>query len=290
MPIRIAERTGGQWLFAGGEPPPITGFPNAANTGVAQFGDVPRTPYVGFGAFSTPVDFDRTDFLFENMTNAYVRIDSGGHFTATRSYFNCKIDCDGTNRSATLENCTIDGGGDVLGVGYNDLTLRRCNISGALQCVNTSSNVLIEDCYIHNPYLPDSSDHINPFFNGGGTNLVIRHSTLWAPQQDNIHGGGVSTNLSMFPDFGPIYNVTIEDCLIRYTGGAYGVSLGWNPGKAFNDHALNGTNIVFRNNTFERGPSGLCGGLGPVTSWPFGRSGNVWENNRYEDGEPVDPA
>jgi hypothetical protein len=291
MPAQIAEWVTDRWLFAGGQPPPIDGFPNELNTGIAQFGSMTRTPYVGFGSFDTEVEFDAYDFLAANLTNEYVRIDEGGHFTARRSYFNRRIDCDGPDRSLTLENCTVDASGGFVGVGFGDLTLKRCNISNGNNCVNVGANLLMEDCYIHTPFLPPgSADHINPLFHGGGGNITIRHSTLWAPIPDNVNGGGVSTNLSLFADFAPVYNVTIEDCLIRYTYGAYGCSLGWNPGKDFNDHPLNGTNIVFRNNTFERGPSGLCGAIGPVTSWRFGGSGNVWENNRYEDGEPVDPA
>jgi hypothetical protein len=292
MPIEIAEWIGDSWALAGGRPPPMTGFPDATNTGIAaldlEVGDL--EPYEGFGSFDTVISFEETSFLAANLANEYTRIDAGGHFYANKCYFDRRIDCDGPSRSVTLENCTVDANQGFVGIGFGDINLSRCNVFNANNCVNIGANLLMEDCYIHDPYLPDNDDHINPFFHGGGGNIVIRHCTLWAPQVDNEFGGGVSTNLSMFPDFAPVYNVTIEDCFIRATGGAYGVSLGWNPGKDFNDHPLNGTNIVFRNNVFERGTSGVCGGIGPVTSWRHDGAGNVWENNRYEDGVPILPA
>jgi hypothetical protein len=268
-------------------------FPDETNTGIAQFSGLELTPYSGFGSFDTEVEFTERSFLAANMSNEYVRIDAGGHFTASKSYFDRRIDCDGPSRSVTLEDCTLDSSGGFVGIGFGDITLRRCDISNANNCVNIGANALIEDSYIHHPFLPPgSADHINPFFHGGAFtgSIVLRHNTFWAPIPDNAFGGGVSTNLSLFPDFGPVHDVLIEDNLIRWTYGAYGATFGWNPGKDFNDDPLNGVNVVVRNNIFERGPSGLCGGLGPVTSCPIGRPGFVWENNRYDDGTPIDPA
>jgi hypothetical protein len=274
----------------------LTGvFPDETNTGIAAFGLAPEDldPYSGFGSFDAEVTFSERAFLAANMANEYVRIDDGGHFYASKSYFDRRIDCDGPNRSLTLEDSTVDAGGGFVGVGFGNMTFRRCNVSNGNNCVNVSQNLLMEDCYIHHPFLPPgSADHINPLFWGGAVEgtFTVRRSTFWAPIPDNEFGGGVSTNFSMFPDFGPVHDVLIEDCFIRWTHGAYGATFGWNPGKDFNDHPLNGTNVVVRNTVFERGPSGLCGGLGPVTSCPIGRPGFVWENNRFDDGTPIDPA
>lgn len=269
------------------------GYPDETNTGIAQFPGLELAPFEGFGSFETEVEFDATSFLAENMANEYVRIDEGGHFYASRSYFDRRIDCDGPDRSVTLEDCTLDSGGGFVGIGFGDITLRRCDISNGNNCVNIGANAVIEDSYIHHPFLPPgSADHINPFFHGGAAtgSIVLRRNTFWAPIPDNGFGGGVSTNLSLFPDFGPVHDVLIEDNLIRWTHGAYGATFGWNPGKDFNDDPLNGVNVVVRNNVFERGPSGLCGGLGPITSLPLGRPGFIWENNRFDDGTPIEAA
>ena len=44
-----------------------------------------------------------------------------------------------------------------------------------------------------------------------------------------------------------------------------------------------GSNIVWTNNTFERGSSGKCGGAGPTYDWAGG-NGNIWSNNVWDDG------
>lgn len=258
-------------------------YADATNTGVERFGLI-LTDYTGYGAFNTTESFDSMSFVSGSMGNGYIRVDSGGHLTFNKCYINCKVDCDGANRSATFIDCTIDGGGDVLAVGYNDITLIRCNVFNGVQCVNGSSNIFIEDSYIHDPYLrPETSDHVNPVFNGGGSNVTIRRSTLWSPVEDNGLGGGTTTNLSFFGDFEVVQNVLVEDCFIKSTPGAYGVTLGWNPGKPYGD---NPTNVIFRNNVFERGISGQNAVYGPVTSF-LDANGNQFYGNKYEDGEII---
>jgi hypothetical protein len=289
----VVERFRGRWLLGGGWPLPLDGPADETNTGIeaAALTVADLEPYVGFGSFDTDTTVDRMAFLAENLTNEYTRIDAGGVLRASRSYFDRRIDCDGPDRALELRYCTVNASGDFVAVGFIELLIERCNIFGANNCVNITANTRIVDSYIHHPFLPPGSpDHINPIFHGGGGNVQIIGTTVWAPIPDNEFGGGVTTNLSLFPDFAPVHDVLIEGCRIKPTFGAYGVSLGWNPGKPFNDDPLNGTNIIFRNNVFERGESGVCGALGPVTSWPFGRPGTVWENNVYDDGTPVDPA
>lgn len=260
-----------------------SGYADETNTGVERFG-LTLTNYTGYGAFSTTEAFEAMSFSWSVMGNGYIRVDSGGHLTFTKCYINCKVDCDGANRSATFIDCTIDGGGDVLAVGYNDITLIRCNVFNGIQCVNSSSNILIEDSYVHHPYLvPLSDGHVNPLFNGGGSNVVIRGSTFWSPVEDNGFGGGTTTNLSFFGDFAPVQDVLVENCFFKATPGAYGVTLGWNPGKPYGD---NPTNVVFRNNVFERGPTGQNAVYGPATSF-LDANGNQFYGNRYEDGEAI---
>jgi hypothetical protein len=283
------------WVPMNGAPAAPSGYPDETNTGIAGLGLelADLTPYTGFGSFDAEVSYNQTAFLAANMTNGYVRIDEGGDFTATGCYFDRRIDCDGTGRTLTLIDCTVDASGGFVGVGFSNVILIRCNVFNANNCVNIARNLVMEDSYIHHPFLPPgSADHINPVFFGGAedSQIVIRRNTLWAPIPDNEFGGGVSTSLSLFPDFGPVYDVLIEDNFIRWTYGAYAVSLGWNPGKDFNDHELNATQIRVLNNIFERGPSGFCGALAPVTSWRHDGDGNEFAGNAYDDGTPIDPA
>ena len=49
------------------------------------------------------------------------------------------------------------------------------------------------------------------------------------------------------------------------------------------------TDIRFIDNVFERGESGTCGIHGAIEAFDVGAPGNVWQNNLYDDGEPVSP-
>lgn len=263
-----------------------TGYADAFNTGIAQFGlqESDLTPYSG------PISFGNTTQSFDQMSfdiqNDRLRVLDGAHLTFTKCHIRGPVDCDGDNRSVTLIDCTIDGNGDVLAVGYSNVTLIRCNVFNGTECVNGGSNIYIEDSYIHHPYLvPNSDGHVNPLFNGGGTNITCRGSTFWSPVEDNGFGGGTTTNLSFFGDFAVVENVLVENCFIKSTPGAYGVTLGYNPGKPYGD---NPTNVVFRNNTFERGPTGHNAAYGPVTSF-LAANGNQFYGNKYEDGEVINP-
>jgi hypothetical protein len=60
---------------------------------------------------------------------------------------------------------------------------------------------------------------------------------------------------------------------------AYGGSVSAKPYQA--------DNIVFRNNVFQRGSTGKCAYHGAITSFDPNRSGNVWANNKYDDGREL---
>jgi hypothetical protein len=50
------------------------------------------------------------------------------------------------------------------------------------------------------------------------------------------------------------------------------------------------TNIVYRDNVFQRGANRKCAAYGPVTNFDSSAPGNVWSNNRYDDGTIVKAA
>ena len=49
-------------------------------------------------------------------------------------------------------------------------------------------------------------------------------------------------------------------------------------------------NIVYRNNTFEKGRTGKCGTWGPITSFDDTAPGNIWTGNVWTDGTRVLPS
>jgi len=259
----------------------IVSRPNEFNTGWERTG-VTLTDYSTPSTILTDQTLDSRNILTDITVSADVIV--------TRSMINGHIYADGVGYSLLLEDCEIDASTfDGAAVGFQNVTIRRCNIYGGANSVIGSSNIIIEDSILHDQYLaPGSGAHQNGFLSNGGSNVVIHNCVIHANQPDNGSGGGVSTNLSLFGDFAPIADVTIEGCYFPATPGAYSVSLGYNPGwpeegKEFGD---NPTNVIFRNNVFERGDSGNGGVFGPVTSF-LDDNGNIFENNTWEDGELI---
>ena len=68
---------------------------------------------------------------------------------------------------------------------------------------------------------------------------------------------------------------------------AYG---GGTQGKPYSADPTNATNIVFTNNVFQGGANHKCGAYGPVTDFVTGGTGNVWTNNRWDNGAVVPPG
>lgn len=246
--------------------------------------------YTGSPNISTPVHYEDTLFHWQNMGGSGLIMQDGGHFSAKNCKIVGRIDCEPGDRSVYLENCTVDGDEDVLGVGYFNVALKRCDVYNALQCVNIGGDMLIDESHVHHPYLPNpSEDHVNPIFLAG-PRVTIRRSLMWAPIPDTPQGGGVTTNLTMLTVGGPIHDVTVEQSLVRWTYGGYGASFSWNPERPYNDHPDHGVNIKTHDMIFERGPSGHNAVFGPVTSCPIHRPGFEWENVVYDDGTPIEPS
>lgn len=261
------------------EIPPPTGWPDATNTGWARTG-VTLTPYTGPTTLLENQTIDSKSITDDLVIQSDV--------TIRRCNITGRIDCDGPTFSVLIEDCNLNGStADAPVVGYGNLTIKRCNIIGGANSVIGGDNVLIEDSWLHAQYLgPTAASHENAFISNGGTGITIRNCVLHADQENNSSGGGVSTNCSFFGDFAVIEDVLVEDCLIKATPGAYGVSLGYNPGKPF---GTDPTNVTFQNNTFEPGPTGNCGVYGPVTGW-LADNGNVFTGNVWLGGGDVEPA
>jgi hypothetical protein len=142
------------------------------------------------------------------------------------------------------------------------------------------------------PAISGSGRYVAFISNGNGDGpIVLRHNTLHCDVEVNPVDGGCSTELSLFPDFAPIKNVTVDNNLLPASPSAgYCASFGWNPGKTHNDDPTNATGIKVTGNVFGRGANGKCGLFGPVTSFMENRPGNVWENNTWDNGGIVPPG
>jgi hypothetical protein len=117
--------------------------------------------------------------------------------------------------------------------------------------------------------------------------MVVNHNTLACTPLLNSTNGGCTADVSLFGDFEPVNNVTVENNLLKANNSsisycAYG---GYQPTKKYPV----ATNIKFLNNVFERGANGKCGVYGPVTSFQTSATGNTWSGNAYTDGVAIQP-
>jgi len=111
---------------------------------------------------------------------------------------------------------------------------------------------------------------------------------------------GCSAAISGYPDFRPIMNNTVTGNLIRANpiGSSFCTYGGNTQNKPFSTDPQNATNIIWTNNTYERGPNrtspysgpGVCGRYGSNTDFGIGRTGNQWSGNVWNTGETIAPG
>lgn len=263
-------------------PSPST-WPDASNTGWAVTGAT-LTNYTGPSFMN-----NAGAVTLDSKTTSYFQINGATQLTLTRCQVNGFID---VVHPATLviEDSNIDAGQTSMGaISGDNITIRRCNITGGQHSVQCHGNGLIEDSYLHDQWNdPNSSFHLNAYISNGGSNVTLRHNRLKCDSPVNVNDGGPTGDASIFGDWATPTNFTFDNNLFMPTTGSYGGSFGYNPGKPYGS---NPSNIVVTNNVFQRGSSGQCGVYGPVTSFLVGAPGNVWSNNTYEDdGAIILPA
>jgi hypothetical protein len=151
-----------------------------------------------------------------------------------------------TANDVIIRDCTFYGHDNCTNAiqlnGVTGATVLRCNISGVDNGVNVGThNILIRDCYIHDLNNTAGSPHYDCIeINAGIDNLIIRHCALWNDTQSqtsciNINNffGSSSSNSQLIDncliiDGGsspiysdgrfqsePLWNVTVQDCIIR---------------------------------------------------------------------------
>lgn len=207
----------------------------------------------------------------------------------SRSKLNGTIDIEGGGLSLTVSDTEIDGGkANTAAIGYNDITVLRSNIYGAQHGVNCANNCTVRDSWIHDQYVaPDGAAHLQPFISNGASNVTLVHNSLSCTAQDTPAGGGCTANISIFGDFSGNSNFLIDNNYLMASSSvgycAYG---GTDPKKEYGTQV---SGIQYVNNVFQRGSNGKCGYAGPITSFDTRAPGNVWRNNTFDDGTPVNP-
>jgi hypothetical protein len=254
-----------------GTTPPITGFPNASNTGVPP--GTTLTPYTG------PKTIVVHGTVIEN------KIINGGLLISANNVTirKCKIVTGaGTNvgiqvnypvatTGCVIEDCEMYGGGKggtIYGVAWGNYTMRRVNIYGFCHPGQVGGdNCTIEDCYMHDPADNAAGDaHIDTIQIVSGRNTVIRHNTLENPF-------GQTAALLASADLGATVNLLVEKNFMA--GGGYTMYLTEKP-----NQKVSGT-IIVKDNRFSKKFFPKGGYYGPTNvqiAAPYTWTNNVWDD------------
>ncbi|HMJ14812.1 MAG TPA: right-handed parallel beta-helix repeat-containing protein [Polyangiaceae bacterium] len=254
--------TGGSSAGSGGSGGSIQGWPDASNTGIPD-GACPNglsaaTPAqirpdsgaviecVRFAAGLPYVDQDTT-----NVTYRYCRFEttSGGAFVNLQ------------NGPVTFEDCEFEGGaGTWIRASYfaDNLTVRRCDFSGMANAVEFgTSNVRIEDNYVHDFGNVSEDQHADGFQTEGADGFQILHNTILM----NEVWGATSALLVSGDD------AAVKDNLVA--------------GAGYTVHVAGDMEVT--GNRFSTVFHDKCGFFGPVYPESLDPSG-VWSNNLWHDG------
>jgi hypothetical protein len=186
-------------------------------------------------------------------------------------------------------NATTD-----CGVGYKNFTILRTEIMNTNRAAYCESTCTIQNSYFHGTNLwPDKTNLAHASSVRNEQYLTLKHNSLGCDYQGPFPNGelGCSADMSGYPDFAPIMHDTIDSNLFlaNNAGAGFCVYGGGTAGKPSSNDANNATYIVFQNNVFQRGANGKCGTYGAVTDFKTGSTGNVWTNNKYDNGSVVNP-
>ncbi len=200
--------------------------------------------------------------------------------------------------SLTLSDSEVDGGhADVPAISNGNVTVVRADIRGGhngIECQEHSSFCAVRDSWIHDQWQPPSGDaHLGGLMHLGsqvpcvgtdGACVEIVGNTIVCDAPVNVDGGGCTGDINLLPQWGPLTGAIVV-----------GNHLGANPDAAYCTYAGAGmeyqaTGVVYRDNVFERGSNRTCADYGPATNFDASAPGNVWEDNRYDDGTAVPPT
>ncbi len=188
--------------------------------------------------------------------------------------------------SLTISDTSIDVG-DRPGTGLDgvNFTATRLHVTGGNRSINCFRDCVVENSYVHG----QMRDPTGTYHESGirfGSHSTIRHNTILCDAPDVPPDAGCSASLTGYGDFAVVEHVRVEGNVFPPTTGGFCAYGGSSRGKPFSEGT---NNVVFIDNVFHRGKY-ACGSYGPITSFDETRPGNVWRNNRWDDGSPVPPS
>jgi hypothetical protein len=263
--------------------PPASGWPDGTNTGVPA--GTTLTAYTGpctITVAGTVIDAKTVACDLSIQTTGVV-------ITRSRTQSVYADENSSVPVSFTISDSSVATPTGETGIGGAHYTATRVNITGGNRSAYCYADCVIRDSWAHAQVVPaTSSQHASGIRFDHDTQFI--HNRVSCDALDNPASGGCSASITGYPDWGPVYNVLIQDNFIGRTPGYFCAYGGATAGKPGSGAATNATDIRFVGNTFERGPSGHCGGPSDgwaVTDFAAGRTGNVWSGNVFDDGNPV---
>lgn len=267
-------------------PLPVT-FPNAANTGVPS--GVTLTAYPCTGN-ETTISTNGT-VIDAKTVNCDLVIKASNVVVKNSKVTGSVYTPDGAlNYSFRIEDSEVahpvitDWGRTMIGEA--NFTVLRTEVTGGNRGIYCRKNCTVQDSWIHGTKVTGTL-HASAIRVSQGATLI--HNTIHCDAPDSGEAG-CSANLTGYPDFESVKSNTIQANLFKSTPGGYCAYAGATGSKPYSTAVDNATNIVFKDNVFERGTSsGKCGWWGPVTDFAAGRTGNVWTNNKWDNGSVLNP-
>lgn len=259
----------------------VRSFPDVHTTGVPEGTEL--TDYTG------PCSIDTPDVVIDAKTiNCDLRILAKG-IVITRSVINGSLytDLSFSPGSFVVSDSEIRAPAETgTGIGEGNFVATRVEVTGGSRSVNCYRDCVLEYSYIHGQYADQRGiDHESGV--RMGSNSIIRGNTIACDAPYIPPDAGCSAGLTGYGDFDVVQDNTIEGNLFVAGSGGYCAYGGSTQGKPYSKGVKN---IRFINNVWQRGESGKCGDYGPITSFDPDRPGNIWTNNRWDDGTVVPPA
>jgi hypothetical protein len=260
---------------------PQRSWPDAKSTGVPA--GTSLTDYTG------PCTIDIANSVIDaKVVNCDLSIRAAG-VTITRSKINGSVanDEESHGYSFTISDSEVDLGQKAgTGLGAVDFIALRVHVTGGNRSVHCFRNCTVEDSYVHGQYTDEAGKaHESGIRMGSGA--TIKHNTIACDAPAVPPDGGCSAGLTGYGDFAPVANNLIENNLFKASTGGFCAYGGSDRGKPYSAQTRG---IVYRDNVFERGPTGKCGQYGPIASFDSSRPGNVWSRNTWDDGSIVPPG
>jgi hypothetical protein len=260
--------------------PTPTGWPGATNTGVPV--GTTLTTYTG------PLTITVANTVIDSkIVNGSLNIAAPGVVVSrSKVYGSVSNDRVSSRPSFTVRDSEVIAEPGQTNIGDANFVVERSNLHGGNRAVYAASRGTVRDSWIHGTRIYPASQHASGIRMGQYT--VLYHNTIACEAKQTPEGGGCSAPITGYPDFAPIHHNTIErNLIVASPTSAFGAYGGNTQGKPYSGDSTNATYIVFRDNVFQRGPTGKCAMYGPISDFSSSRVGNVWQNNRYDTGELI---